>query len=142
MTTVLRTVNDFASTVGSLIPILGVDLSAQSCHHLSLDTSWITDDELWRGILGGVQGEERKYYEVVRDQVQHEVLAHKSNVNGSTGSGGIGGVGGVGVSAIGGGGGKELKWVWLFSVREGRVSASLAYQARRWLMSRVSYFSL
>lgn len=119
--------NDFASTVGSSIPILGVDLSASQCHQLSADTAWITDDELWRGFLGGVQGEERKYYEVVRDQVYNEVVGSRTALAGSTGSGsgsGVSGLQGVGGGIGGGaaGGGRELKWVWLFSVREGKVS--------------------
>lgn len=93
---------DFASTTRSPLPIIAVDLPASLLCSLALDHTWLTEDEAWRLVLAGVANADRRYAETVREAVRTRA------------SGG----GSAGVAGSSGGNG----WVWLFSVRETRVS--------------------
>lgn len=99
---------EFATTTRSQLPIIAVDLPAALLSGLASDHAWLTEDEAWRGVLTVVPGPDRRYAEIVRDAVRSR-----------------GGDAPIGA----GGGGKG--WVWLFSVRETRVSCLLQEQPPR-----------
>ena len=89
---------EFANTTRSPLPIIAVDLPVSLLGGLALDHAWLTEDDAWRAVLVGVPNEDRRYAEVVRDAI-------RTRGTGS-GSGGV----------------RNNGWVWLFSVRESRVS--------------------
>lgn len=107
--------DEFLEHAGTNLPILGVDLSASLLSQLTLDTSWIHDDEAWRTVLANHFGDERKYLEQVREHVQKEVRGE--------GGGAVTAMSGVSWSH---GAGKKMTWVWLFSVREAKVGWGLS----------------
>lgn len=81
---------DFAVSVKSSLPVIGVDLSAEMLSAMTLDTAWVRDDEAWRAITHPqLPTSERRYADQVRDAVRE----HSSATGGP---------------------------VWLFSVREAR----------------------
>ncbi len=95
----------------SPLPIIAVDLPASLLSALTLDHTWLNEDEAWRGVLTGLPNSDKQYADAVREAVR----TRGSNVaNGG---------------AVGGG---SVGWVWLFSVREFRVSRprSLPYIVR------------
>jgi len=104
---------EFASTTGSTLPILACDLSAALLSELSLDTTWLYDDEHWRTVQSRFFGEDRKYLDSVRENAREGI--RNRGWNGPV-SGGVS-------TAGAGAGGKG--WIWLFSVREARVSRAL-----------------
>nr|XP_019050908.1 PEK/GCN2 protein kinase [Kwoniella bestiolae CBS 10118]OCF29838.1 PEK/GCN2 protein kinase [Kwoniella bestiolae CBS 10118] len=102
--------SDFALQTHSTLPILGVDLPPPMLCQMTLDTTWITDDEAWRSLLAkeGISTGDRRYAETVRDAVKERKSG--GTVNGTLGSGASGGGAEKGSSA----------WCWLFSVREAK----------------------
>jgi translation initiation factor 2-alpha kinase 4 len=68
-----------------------VDLPLPLLSQLTLDSAWLVEEEIWRGILAGLKTAERTYADSVREAVKEGRLR---------------------------GGGS----MWLFSVREARVS--------------------
>ncbi|WRT70924.1 uncharacterized protein IL334_007923 [Kwoniella shivajii] len=101
--------SDFASQTNSTLPILGVDLPLPMLCQMTLDISWILDDEAWRGLLTkeGVSTGDRRYAETVRDAI-------KERKSGGTANGTIGSGAGNGAEKA------NIGWCWLFSVREAK----------------------
>lgn len=82
--------DDFATSVKSSLPVIGVDLSAEMLSAMTLETAWVRDDEQWRAITHPqLPTSERRY----ADQVREAVREHAATTGGP---------------------------VWLFSVREAR----------------------
>ncbi|EAL17471.1 hypothetical protein CNBM1630 [Cryptococcus deneoformans B-3501A] len=114
--------SDFATQTQSTLPVLGIDLPPLLICQLTLDTTWITDDEAWRSLLNkeGVHPGDRRYMESIREGVQQMKTGGGGNGGGGGGSGsGGGGVGGVGII------GRENGWMWLFCVRDNKVDPVL-----------------
>ncbi|WVQ86282.1 hypothetical protein IAT38_008450 [Cryptococcus sp. DSM 104549] len=91
--------SDFAAQTRSNLPVLGVDFPPLFLCQLSLDTTWMTDDEAWRAIItkeGVHPGNDRRYADTVREAARE--MSEK--------------------------GGKEQErdggWIWLFSVRDNK----------------------
>lgn len=81
---------DFSASVKSSLPVIGVDLSAEMLSAMTLETTWVRDDDAWRSITHPqLPTSERRYADQVRDAVRE----HQSTTGGP---------------------------VWLFSVREAR----------------------
>jgi translation initiation factor 2-alpha kinase 4 len=76
------------------LPLYGVDLEPRLLSKLTLNSNWLTDEEAWRGILAELSTGERKYADVVREGVKEGIAGDKERCAG----------------------------VWLYSVREARVS--------------------
>lgn len=89
--------------------------------NLALDPAWIHDDEVWRGVLATVPNSERSYYDSIRDQVAAMVRE--------------------GVKDQQGQGRREGRWMWLFSVREARVSGMCYSCGGGGLMRRVGFLA-
>lgn len=70
---------DFAASVKSTLPVLGVDLATDMLCHLSLDLNWVTDDEAWRQVTHTLPSSERSY----ADQVRTAVQEHKQSAGGN-----------------------------------------------------------
>lgn len=88
----LTPADEFAASVKSTLPVIGVDLAPELLSSLAFDTGWITDDDAWRSLThNALPTSERSYAEMVR----RAVADHAKNPGGN---------------------------VWLFSVREARVS--------------------
>ncbi|OCF45594.1 PEK/GCN2 protein kinase [Kwoniella heveanensis CBS 569] len=86
---------------GSKLPILGVDLPLPMLCQMTFDTAWIGDDEAWRSVLAkeGVSNADKRYADSVREAVKgFKPVNESANGNGTVG------------------------WIWLFSVREAKVS--------------------
>lgn len=118
----LHVASDFATQTQSTLPVLGIDLPPLLICQLTLDTTWITDDEAWRSLLNkeGVHPGDRRYMESIREGVQQMKTGGGGNGGGGGGSGsGGGGVGGVGII------GRENGWMWLFCVRDNKVDPGL-----------------
>ncbi|KAK8850742.1 hypothetical protein IAR55_004662 [Kwoniella newhampshirensis] len=117
--------SEFASQTHSTLPILGVDLTLPLLCQMTLDTSWLSDDEVWRSLLAkeGVSTGDRRYAEMVRDAVK-ERKGGAGISAGGLGVGGPGAIGGIGGGGATGGGGNGVGasggWIWLFSVREAK----------------------
>ena len=101
-----------------------MDLPSTLLSSLTLNTEWINDDETWRTILANHFGDERKYMDQVREAVQKEIRGDIGHLNGSTGSSSFGV--------------KKNVWVWLFSVREAKVSFYIQSFEKRTIDHRVS----
>lgn len=116
---------EFASRVGTHLPIIAIDLDPSLIARLALTPNWVNEDEHWRTILGELKSSElRKYADLVRSAVKEAVLSGNgdgegSSLNNSTTTVGSG-VGGGGGGMIGEGDRSGNGWVWLFSVREGK----------------------
>ena len=91
--------SEFATSSGSTLPIIGVDLPITLLSKWTLDSTWIHDDEAWRGTLASISTSDRRYADSVREAVQDAMRGKSDN----------------GLAASKG-------WMWLFSVREARVS--------------------
>lgn len=89
----LTSADEFAASVKSTLPVIGVDLAPELLSQLAFETGWITDDDAWRSLThSALPNSERSYAE----QVRRAVADHAKNPGGN---------------------------VWLFSVREARVSS-------------------
>ncbi|WWC92548.1 uncharacterized protein L201_007507 [Kwoniella dendrophila CBS 6074] len=101
--------SDFALQTHSTLPILGVDLPPSMLCQMTLDMSWMTDDEAWRSMMTkeGIATGDRRYAETVRDAVKERKAGGVAN----------------GQVGLGGGSGSDKgqgDWCWLFSVREAK----------------------
>lgn len=67
---------DFATSVKSTLPVIGVDLSAEMLGAMTLDAGWVRDDEQWRAITHPqLSTSERRYADQVRDAVREHAAA-------------------------------------------------------------------
>lgn len=91
----LTTVNDFVSTTKTPLPVLAVDIPAHMLAQLGLTSDWIREDEAWKAMLHVMVGQERSYVESLRTTVREYAAKRSGRVGG---------------------------WLWLYSLREGKVS--------------------
>ena len=91
--------SEFAASTKSTLPIIGVDLAPSILAQMTLDTAWLIDDEAWRLLLTPFSTADRRYLESIKEAV----------VDGKGKAEGDG-------------------WVWLFSVRDAKVSLIFFFQ--------------
>ncbi len=93
--TALTQADEFAANVQSALPIIAVDLAPDLLSSMTLESNWITDDEAWRTLTHSVLPNSERNYGA---EVRRAVAEHAKSPGGC---------------------------VWLFSVREARVSGAL-----------------
>ena len=71
---------DFATSVRSTLPVIGVDLSPELLGTLTLDTAWVNDDDAWRPTHAAMPTSERSYADTVRRAVQEHAKRPGGNV--------------------------------------------------------------
>ena len=70
---------DFATSVQSMLPVIGVDMPSEFLSQLAFDLGWIHDDDAWRTVLHTLPTSDRGYANHMREAV----LDHCKNPGGN-----------------------------------------------------------
>lgn len=110
--------SEFVTTMRTPLTTIGVDLDLSLLQKLTIDSWWITNDEKWKAMILDRSTADRKYADEIREAVRQAVRAEGGVVN----SGGEALYSSQTLTTPGGTGSKKEIRLWLFSVRENRVS--------------------